>query len=69
MTKILQISPTHTGGHPAWQVELDDSCVCVCASQSAALAYAERMERLLGNSGMPCEVVLTHEARPVRIAA
>ena len=69
MTKILRISPTHSGGHDAWQVEMDDSCVCVCASQSSALAYAERMESLLEKGGMPCEVVLSHEARPVRIAA
>lgn len=69
MTKILRISPTHSGGHDAWQVEMDDSCVCVCASQASALAYVERMLRLLERSGVPCEAVLTHEARPVRIAA
>lgn len=69
MTKILQISPTHAGGNDAWQVEMDDMCVCVCATQAGALAYAERMARVLDRTGELCEVVLTHEARPVRIAA
>ena len=48
---------------------MDDTCVCVCASQAGALAYAERMARLLERTGELCEFVLTHEARPVRIAA
>ena len=69
MTKICRISPARCGTHDAWQVEIDDTCVFVMPSQAEALDAARRIVRKFEQAGVPCEAVLSHDARPVLIAA
>ena len=69
MTKLIRISPTAGGDHPAWQLEIDDACVLVLSSRSAALEAAQHIVEAMKLAGEPCDAIVSTDARPVRIAA
>ncbi len=68
-TRIVRIGPATCGTRGAWQVEIDDTCVCVRASRGEALDVAHRVLSAFELSGVPCEAVISTDVRPVRIAA
>ena len=69
MTKLIRISPTHIGDQPAWQLEIDDVCVQVLSSRTAALEAAHYIVSELKRLGEPCDAIVSTDERPVRIAA